>query len=65
MRVYNPNNLNNPHVVYRKLGASKTLSVLIEGESLVNDGTAIVMFLVLSDVVVHELELGPADIIWR
>jgi len=31
------------------LGASKTLSMLIEGESMMNDGTAIVMFLLFFD----------------
>lgn len=35
----------------KELGASRTLSTLIEGESLVNDGTAAVMFLVALDLV--------------
>lgn len=34
----------------RELGASKRLSLLIEGESLFNDGTAMVIFIVFSDV---------------
>ena len=32
-----------------ELGASKTLSMLIEGESMMNDGTAIVLFLLFFD----------------
>lgn len=31
----------------KELGASKRLSTMIEGESLLNDGTAMVVFLVL------------------
>ena len=32
------------------LGASKPLSTLIEGESLMNDGSAIVLFLIMLDI---------------
>ena len=35
----------------KELGASKRLSTMIEGESLLNDGTAFVVFLVLLDFV--------------
>jgi NhaP-type Na+/H+ or K+/H+ antiporter len=35
----------------KELGASKRLSTMIEGESLLNDGTAMVVFLVLFDIV--------------
>jgi NhaP-type Na+/H+ or K+/H+ antiporter len=35
----------------KELGASKELSTLIEGESLLNDGTAMVVFFVMLDVV--------------
>ena len=35
----------------KELGASKRLATLIEGESLFNDGTAMVVFLVLLDIV--------------
>ena len=35
----------------RDLGASRRLATLIEGESLLNDGTAMVVFLVLLDIV--------------
>jgi hypothetical protein len=44
----------------KELGASKRLSTLIEGESLMNDGTAMVVFLVLIDLVKGDpLEGGP------
>jgi NhaP-type Na+/H+ or K+/H+ antiporter len=33
------------------LGASKRISTMIEGESLLNDGTAMVVFLILFDIV--------------
>ena len=35
----------------KELGASKRLATMIEGESLLNDGTAMVIFLVLIDLV--------------
>ena len=35
----------------KELGASKRLSTMIEGESLLNDGTAFVVFLVLLEFV--------------
>ena len=35
----------------KELGASKRLATMIEGESLMNDGTAMVVFLVLIDIV--------------
>jgi len=34
----------------KELGASKRLATLIEGESILNDGTAMVVFLVILDV---------------
>ena len=34
----------------KELGASRTLSTMIEGESLINDGTAFVMFTVTFDL---------------
>jgi NhaP-type Na+/H+ or K+/H+ antiporter len=43
----------------KELGASRTLSTLIEGESLFNDGTAYVMFAVTLDLVKgEEFEIG-------
>lgn len=38
----------------KELGASKKLSTLIEGESLLNDGTAMVAFFVILDFVKGE-----------
>jgi NhaP-type Na+/H+ or K+/H+ antiporter len=48
----------------KELGASKKLGTLIEGESLLNDGTAIVVFVVLLAVIVGEQSwsLGGAAI---
>lgn len=43
----------------RELGASKTLSILIEGESLLNDGVAIVIFAVLKAGVVEGVDIEP------
>jgi NhaP-type Na+/H+ or K+/H+ antiporter len=43
----------------KELGASKKLGTLIEGESLLNDGTAIVLFLVIFAVVVGEMVFSP------
>lgn len=33
------------------LGASKRITTMIEGESLLNDGTAMVLFLIMLDIV--------------
>ena len=49
-------------VLLKELGASKRLSTLIEGESLLNDGTAMVVFLVLLDLV-KGIDLTFGDII--
>jgi len=38
-------------VLLKELGASRRLATMIEGESLLNDGTAMVVFLVLIDIV--------------
>ena len=35
----------------KQLGASKQLSTMIEGESLLNDGTAMVLFFVILDMI--------------
>ena len=45
----------------KELGASSRLSTLIEGESLLNDGTSIVIFNVFKDAVTGEgaIEAGP------
>lgn len=46
----------------KELGASKRLSTMIEGESLLNDGTAMVVFLVLFDLVVGK-QLTAIDVV--
>jgi NhaP-type Na+/H+ or K+/H+ antiporter len=46
----------------KELGASKRLSTLIEGESLLNDGTAVVVFMVILEIS-HGVELSAVDII--
>ena len=38
----------------KELGVTKRISTLIEGESLLNDGTALVLFLVLIEIVKGE-----------
>lgn len=48
----------------KELGASKRLSTLIEGESLMNDGTAMVVFLVLFDLVEGK-ELKGGEVVER
>lgn len=48
----------------KDLGASKRLATLIEGESLLNDGTAMVIFLVILDIVEGE-EASVGAIILR
>lgn len=46
--------------IFRELGVSKRLAVLIEGESLLNDGTSIVVFTVLLAALTGEVtELDP------
>ena len=46
----------------KELGVSRRLSTMIEGESLLNDGTAMVVFLVVFDIVKGE-SMGVADIL--
>ena len=49
----------------RELGCSKKLAILVEGESLLNDGTAIVMFTLFRDAVyVGSIEGGPLGVVW-
>jgi len=45
--------------IFRKLGAPRRLEVLLEGESLLNDGTAIVIY----SLVLAAIETGQFDII--
>jgi len=49
-------------VLLKELGASRRLATMIEGESLLNDGTAMVVFLVLIDIV-KGVQLTALDII--
>ena len=51
-------------VLLKELGASRRLATLIEGESLLNDGTAMVVFLVLLDIV-KGIKLTATDILIR
>ena len=48
----------------KELGASKRLATMIEGESLFNDGTAMVVFLVLVEFVEGK-HLTFFDVIWK
>ncbi|KAJ9466658.1 Sodium/hydrogen exchanger 7 [Diplonema papillatum] len=50
----------------KDLGCSAEISTLIEGESLFNDGTAIVIFSVLKDSVpAGTLQQSPGEIVWE
>ena len=46
--------------LFRKLGAPKRLSVIIEGESLFNDGTAAVMFRILAGIVIGTTSIASS-----
>lgn len=48
----------------KELGASKRLATVIEGESLLNDGTAMVIFLVLLDIVEGN-DIGAGEIFFK
>ncbi len=43
--------------ILKELGASKKLATLIEGESLLNDGTAIVIFFILMGILPYGLQI--------
>ncbi|CAM9338058.1 unnamed protein product [Discosporangium mesarthrocarpum] len=47
----------------KELGVSERLSVLIEGESLLNDGTSIVLFSVFFNEAAGEAQTGPGTVL--
>ncbi len=47
--------------ILRELGAGKQLATIIEGESLLNDGTAIVIFLVFFQAMASGQDIGSAS----
>ena len=49
----------------REVGASKPLSMLIEGESLMNDGSAIVVFIIMLDICKGTAEVAAGSILAR
>ena len=48
----------------KELGASKKLATMIEGESLFNDGTAMVLFLIMLEIVEGE-KLGFGEMLLK
>ena len=51
--------------LFRELGASKRLTILMEGESLFNDGVAVVAFLLLVNIPLGSGEFGISTIVIR
>jgi CPA1 family monovalent cation:H+ antiporter len=49
--------------LFRKLGAPKRLSVIVEGESLFNDGTAAVVFRILLSLVIGATAIGSKSVL--
>lgn len=49
----------------KELGAPKRLRVLMEGESLFNDGIAVVAFIILVGFPMGTMELSPSEIVFR
>ncbi|CAL8104179.1 unnamed protein product [Orchesella dallaii] len=50
--------------ILKELGVSETLGVLIDGESLLNDGVAILLYEVLKDLILA-IELGHVHTTWE
>lgn len=51
--------------LFREVGASKRLKVLMEGESLFNDGVAVVAFVLLTEILVGTQELSASNTLLR
>mmetsp|Transcript_18011 Transcript_18011/g.23713 ORF Transcript_18011/g.23713 Transcript_18011/m.23713 type:complete len:1456 (-) Transcript_18011:157-4524(-) len=49
----------------KELGVPADLSTLIEGESLLNDGTALVVYTVLVEFVEGTFEMTAVDVVWQ
>lgn len=49
--------------LFRSLGVPKRIQVLVEGESLLNDGTAIVLFNLTIAVIIGEQTISPSSIV--
>jgi CPA1 family monovalent cation:H+ antiporter len=51
--------------LFRRLGVPSRLTTLVDAESLFNDGTAAVLFAIVTAAVVDGAAVGPAAAVWR
>ena len=51
--------------IFRQLGAPRRLSTIIEGESLFNDGTSLVIFRIMLGLVVTQAAIDPVSTVWQ